>query len=57
MRAYVVVDLADRLALDVFLRREDAFAAVEDAATDAPEWAGLLYVAPIELDEREVSLN
>jgi hypothetical protein len=57
VRAYALVDLGDRLAVDVFLRREDAFAAVEDAVADEPEGAGLLYVAPIELDERELSLN
>ncbi len=41
----------------VFVRREDAFAALEDALGDEPDWSGLLYVAPIELDERDVSAN
>jgi hypothetical protein len=41
----------------VFLRREDAFAALQDCIRDEPEWAGLLYVDPIELDERDVSPN
>jgi hypothetical protein len=41
----------------VFLRREDAFAALEDALGDEPDWSGLLYVAPIELDVRDGSAN
>lgn len=41
----------------MFVRREDAFAALEDALGDEPDWSGLLYVAPIELDERDVSAN
>jgi hypothetical protein len=57
VRAYALVDLGDHLAIDVFLRREDAFAAVEDAVADEAQWAGLLYVEPIELDERAVSAN
>jgi hypothetical protein len=57
VRAYALVDLGDPLAVDVFLRREDAFAAIEDAVGDEPKWAGLLYVEPIELDERDVSAN
>jgi hypothetical protein len=44
-------------AIDVFLRREDAFAALEDVLGDEPDWASLIYVAPIELDERNVSAN
>lgn len=41
----------------MFVRREDVFAAPEDALGDEPDWSGLLYVAPIELDERDVSAN
>ena len=57
MRAYALVELADRLAVDVFVRREDAFAALENALSDEPDWAGTLFVAPIELDERDISAN
>ena len=32
-------------------------AALDDCIRDEAEWAGLLYVAPIELDERNVSAN
>jgi hypothetical protein len=57
MRAYALADVGDHLAVDVFLRREDAFEALEDALRDEPRWAGNLHVVPIELDERDVSLN
>ena len=57
MRAYALAELGDRLAVDVFVRREDAWDALEDALKDEPSWAGTLFVAPIELDERDVSAN
>jgi hypothetical protein len=57
VRAYALVELGDRLAVDVFLKRDDALAAPNDALRDEPQWAGTLYVAPIELDERDVSVN
>lgn len=53
--AYALVEIGDEQ--DVFVRSEDAFAALEDAIKDEPDWAGTLYVVPIELDEREVSPN
>lgn len=57
MRVYALADVGDRLAVDVFVRREDAFAALDDALEDEPDWAGTLFVAPIELGDREMSLN
>jgi hypothetical protein len=57
VRAYTFVELGDSEAIDLFLREEDAFAALEDVPGDEPDWGGLLYVAPIELNEREVSSN
>jgi hypothetical protein len=57
MRAYVLAELGDRLAGHVYVRKEDAFEALEDATRDEPSWAGMLFVAPIELDERDVYLN
>jgi hypothetical protein len=57
MRAYALVELGDRLAIDVLLRREDAWAALEEILEDEPDWAGTLFVAPIELDDRHVSAN
>ena len=57
MRAYALLELGDSEAIDLFLREEDARAALEDAIRDEPDWAGLLYVAPIELDQREMSPN
>ena len=57
MRAYALVDIDDRLAVHVFVKREDALPALEDALKDEPQWSRALYVAPIELDEREVSAN
>jgi hypothetical protein len=55
MRAYVLAELGDRLAVDVLLRREDAWAALEELLEGEPD--GTLFVAPIELDEREMSAN
>jgi hypothetical protein len=57
MRAFALVELGDQQAVDVFLRREDAYAALKDAVGDEPDWANLLFVVPIELDERRVSTN
>jgi hypothetical protein len=49
--------LGDSEAIDLFRREEDAQAALDDAVRDEPDWAGTLFVAPIDLAEREVSLN
>lgn len=57
MRAYALVELGDSEAIDLFLREEDARAALEDAIGDEPQWAGLLSVEEVELDERNVSAN
>ena len=57
MRTFALVELGDDWAIDVFNRSKDAFAALEDCTSDEPDWIGLLYVAPIELDERDVSAN
>ena len=57
VRAYVLAELGDRLAMDVLLRREDAWAALEEILEGEPDWAATLFVAPIELDEREMSAN
>ena len=57
VRVYALVELGDQEAIDVFLRREDAFAALADCVRDEPDWAWLLYVEPIELDERAMSPN
>ena len=57
MRAYVLAEIGDRLAMDILLRREDAWAALEEILEGDPDWAGTIFVAPIELDEREMSAN
>jgi hypothetical protein len=57
MRAYALVELGDSEAIDLFLREEDAQAALENALNDEPGWDGTLTVEPIELDERDVSAN
>jgi hypothetical protein len=57
MRAYALVELGDPVAIDLFLREEDALAAVQGALRDEPDWTGLLDVEPIELDERDVLPN
>ena len=57
MRAFALVELGDSEAIDLVLREEDGQPALEDAVRDEPNWAGTLFVAPVDLDEREVSSN
>jgi hypothetical protein len=38
-------------------RTVDPLLTIEEVLGDEPDWAGLLFVAPIELDERDVSAN
>ena len=57
MRAFALAEIGRSEAIDVYLRREDAWAALEEILNDEPDWAGALFVTPIELDERELSLN
>jgi len=58
-----VPKLASCLQIANFSGRAPSFdtpharAALEDAIWDEPDWAGLLYVKPVDLDEREVSVN
>ena len=47
----------DRLALDVFIRREDAFAALDDAADEEAQCPRIQFVAPIDLDKLDISTN
>jgi hypothetical protein len=55
VRAWLLAELGDHEAIDVFARTEDALKALEDARTDEPQWEGTLFITPIELDERDVS--
>jgi hypothetical protein len=57
MRAFALAEIGRSEAIDVYLRREDAWAALEEILNDEPAWAQALFVTPIELDERELSLN
>jgi hypothetical protein len=57
MRVYALADLGDRLAVDLFVRREDAFAELEEIVAAELRWAEFLHVVPIELDLSELSLN
>jgi hypothetical protein len=57
VRAYALIELGDSEAIDLFLREEDAQAALEDALRDEPGWAGTLRVEAIDLDERDLSPN
>jgi hypothetical protein len=57
VRAYALIEIGNNQAVDVFVRREEAFNALADALKDEPDWVGTLYVVPIELDERDVSPN
>jgi hypothetical protein len=44
-------------AVDIFLRSEDAYAALKDALENEPDWTNLLSTVPTELNERNVSAN
>ena len=56
--AYALVELGSQEAVDVFLRREAAFAAPSMTVSGrARLGSGPLYVAPIVLDERSMSAN
>ena len=57
MRVYALVEIGERLAVDVLVRREDAFAMLEEERADESSAFGNLYVVPIELDERNLSAN
>ena len=57
MRAYVLAEIGDRLAVDVLLRREDAWDALEEILEYEPNRATFLFVAPIELDDSQISPN
>jgi hypothetical protein len=57
VRAYALVELRDSESIDLFLREEDAERAQADALRDEPEWAGVLGIELVELDEREMSMN
>jgi hypothetical protein len=57
VRAYALVTADDPEAVDVFLRRGDAEAALAGCLRDEPEWADVLSVEEIELDDGVVSLN
>jgi hypothetical protein len=57
VRAFALVELGDSEAIDLFLREEDARRALAECLKDEPEWLGMLYVEPIELDKRGVSAN
>jgi hypothetical protein len=57
VRAFALVEVGDTEAIDIFLREEDAEAALANCLTDEPGWKDVLRVVPIELDERNVSTN
>jgi hypothetical protein len=52
---YALVELGDPEAIDLFLREEDAQAALEDALRDEPGWTGRLTVEPVELNKEPVA--
>jgi hypothetical protein len=57
VRAYALAEIGGRMAVEVFVRSEDAFDALDDAVTDEPRWLPTLFVVPIELDERDMCAN
>jgi hypothetical protein len=57
MRVYALVETGDDQAVDLFLRHEDADAALAGCLRDEPSSVGLLAVVAAELDEDSFSLN
>jgi hypothetical protein len=57
VRTYALVELGDSESIDLFLREEDARRALEEILSDEPEWAGLVQVQPVELDDSKISAN
>jgi hypothetical protein len=57
VRAFALVDLGDSEAIDLFLREEDAQAALKDALRMSPIGQACCAFEPVELDERNVSAN
>ena len=57
MRVYALVELGDEEAIDVYLRRETRSPRWRTASKTNQTGRGLLYVEPIELDERAMSPN
>jgi hypothetical protein len=58
VRAYALVTALDPdEAVDVFIRYEDAETALAECLHVEPDWADVISVVPIELDERDVSAN
>jgi hypothetical protein len=51
---WALVELGDPEAIDLFLHEKDAERALGECLRDEPDWAGTLFVAPIELDDRGV---
>jgi hypothetical protein len=48
MRWYVLIEVGDPEAIDVFLRPDEPERALEGCLRDEPEWRGLLRVEEIE---------
>jgi hypothetical protein len=57
IRAFALLEFGHSDSIDLFLREQDVRRALEEILSDEPDWAGLFYVAPVELDERDVSTN
>ena len=57
VRVDALVELGDPEAIDLFVREEDAQAALEGSLRDEPGWDGTLSVEVVELDERDISPN
>jgi hypothetical protein len=57
MRAWALVEVGDAEAVDLFLQEEDARRTLDECLRDEPDWVGTLYVEPVEIDERDASLN
>ena len=57
VRVFALVELGDPEAIDLYVQEKDARRAFAEWLRDEPEWVGMLYVKPIDLDERDVSSN
>jgi hypothetical protein len=56
LRVFALVEVGERQAIDLYVRREDAYAVLDEVLRAEPEWIHL-HVLPLDLGEAEFSLN
>lgn len=57
MLAYALVEVGDQEAIDLFLSRDEAEAALEECIRDEPQWQSMLRIVKVELQQADLSQN